>query len=81
MVGASIKLQVLEARGPSPSSESLYRNTQKKKGGQGIVCRIVKSERLRDGLVGVLADHSTDDQEIVVEKMGNRCPRDPLEGR
>jgi len=41
--------------------------------------RIAKSERARDGHLEVLADHSTDGKEkILLGKVGNRGPRDPL---
>src|SRR5262245_43566194 len=41
------------------------------------------TERPRDGPLAVLAAHSTEGQEpqALAEKVGNRCPRDPLEGR
>ena len=41
--------------------------------------RIVKSEQTWDGLMAVLADHSTDGR--MSGKVGNQGPRDPLQGR
>jgi hypothetical protein len=45
--------------------------------------RIAKSELTRDGLLAVLAEHSTDGQGgyELAGKVGNRGPKDPLKGR
>jgi hypothetical protein len=40
-----------------------------------------ESEENREGEAVVLADHSTDGRKSKAGKVGNRDPRDPLEGR
>ena len=43
--------------------------------------RIVKNERTGDRHLEVLADNSTDAEDVLGGKVGNRGPRDPLKGR
>ena len=43
--------------------------------------RIVKSERLRDGLMEVLADHSTDDHEGNGREGGEPMSKGPIAGK
>jgi len=67
-------------REPHVPHASLKRDT-KVDGDAGYQVRTAKSERTWDGLLAVLTEHSTDGLISRAGKVGNRCPRDPLQGR
>ena len=68
----------------SPLRRALHeQRTQSKTSDTRYRVRRGRTERTRDGPLAVLADQSTDGREpaLLVGKVGNPRPRDPLEGR
>ena len=75
----SPNFQAHKQRIPRHLCELFFFKDTKVDGCAGYRVRIVNSERTWDGLMAVLADHSTDGR--LSGKVGNQGPRDPLQGR